>query len=351
MGGQRGRMIPYLDRIQAVTLIQEAQHAGARLHLACKELNITLRTYQRWVQEGSVKADARPTAIRPIPKNKLSQQERNEILSIVNSEEFANCSPNQIVPTLADRKEYIASESTVYRVLRAQGMQNHRGKSKRPESKRPESFVATGPKQVWTWDITWLQGPVLGKYYRLYLIIDIFSRKVVGWEVWESEEAKYAEELIKKTIVKEEIQGSPLVLHSDNGSPMKAATFQVLLEKLGIQKSYSRPRVSNDNPYSEAMFKTLKYQPNYPSRGFRSVEEARTWVTLFVAWYNTIHYHSGLNYVTPEQVHTGIYKEILEERSKVYEAARKKRPERWSKNTRNWEPHQIVALNPIKEEK
>ncbi len=146
-----------------------------------------------------------------------------------------------------------------------------------------------------------------GYYYKLYLILDLFTRKVVGWEVWETEEAKYAEELVKKAVVQEKIQGRPLVLHSDNGSPMKAETFQSLLEKLGIQQSFSRPRVSNDNPYSEAMFRTLKYRTNYPHKGFASLEEAREWAQQFVYWYNHIHLHSGLNFVTPEQCHTGAH--------------------------------------------
>ncbi len=154
-------------------------------------------------------------------------------------------------------------------------MQQHRGRSKRPETKLPESYLATAPNQVWTWDITWLKGPAQGLYYRVYLIIDLFSRKIVGWDIWESEEAKHAETLIKKAVINEKIQGTPLVLHSDNGSPMKASTFQALLEKLGIQSSYSRPRVSNDNPYSESIFRTLKYRPAFPYAGFKTIEDAR----------------------------------------------------------------------------
>ena len=228
-------------------------------------------------------------------------------------------------------------------------MQNHRGRSKKPEGRLPESHLAVAPNQVWTWDITWLKGPVKGLFYRLYLIIDIFSRKIVGWEIWESEEAKHAEDLMKKTIISEKIQGKPLVLHSDNGSPMKAATFQVLLEKLGIQSSYSRPRVSNDNPYSEAMFRTLKYRPEFPYRGFETLEAAREWALRFVNWYNCIHLHSGINFVTPEQCHTGAHIGILKKRKEVYELAKQKHPERWTRSTRDWSAHDSVALNPIKD--
>ena len=198
-------------------------------------------------------------------------------MDVVKKEEFVDLPPSQIVPKLADKSVYIASESTMYRILREEQLQQHRGQTKRPKTKLPESYLATAPNQVWIWDITWLKGPAKCLYYKLYLIIDIFSRKIVGWEVWETEDAAHAGELIKKTIVIEKIHGAPLVLHSDNGSPMKAATFQVLLEKLGVQSSYSRPHVSNDNPYSEAIFRTLKYRPEFPYNGFESIEDARDW--------------------------------------------------------------------------
>jgi len=342
-------MISPSDRKLAVELIQEANHDGARLARACTELNISVRTYERWVSDGDVKEDQRPHALRPEPKNKLTKQERQNILNVVKKEEFVDLPPSQIVPKLADQSIYIASESTMYRILREEQMQQHRGRSKRPEMKLPESYLATAPNQVWTWDITWLKGPVKGLYYKLYLIIDLFSRKIVGWEVWEKEDAAHAEELIKKTIVREKIHGAPLVLHSDNGSPMKAATFQTLLETLGIQSSYSRPRVSNDNPYSEAIFRTLKYRPEFPFNGFESAEKAREWTARFVHWHTHDHQHSGINYVTPEQRHTGVHIDVLKKRHEVYKLAKQKHPERWAGSTRNWRPHESVALNPMKE--
>lgn len=188
-------------------------------------------------------------------------------------------------------------------------MQHHRGRSKKPSQRIPGSHIATAPNQVWTWDITWLNGPVLGLYYRLYLIIDLFSRKIVGWEVWETELSKYAGDLIKKSVIKEKTQGRPLVLHSDNGSPIKAATFQATLETLGIQRSYSRPRVSNDSPYSESIFRTIKYRPEYPEKGFETIESVRDWVVRLVHWHNYEYQHSGINFVTPHQCHTGLYVE------------------------------------------
>lgn len=191
---------------------------------------------------------------------------------------------------------------------------------------------------------------IKGAYFKLYMVIDIFSRFPVGLEVWENEDAIYAEELIKKAVIREKIKGKPLVLHSDNGSPMKDATFQALLEKLGITKSYSRPRVSNDNPYSEAMFRTMKYRSEYPHEGFESLEAAREWAAEFGKWYAYEHQHSGLNFVTPHQAHTGEHIEILAKRKEVYEKAKSKHPERWSRTTRDWSPHQSVALNPMKDQ-
>ena len=343
-------MIRPSDRRLAVELIQEANQNGARIAKACTVLNISVRTYERWVSAGDVLEDQRPHVQRPEPKNKLREEERQEVLEVVKKEEFADLPPSQIVPKLADQSIYIASESTIYRILREENMQQHRGQSKRPKTKLPESYLATAPNQVWTWDITWLKGPVRGFYYRLYLILDLFSRKIVGWDIWDTEEAKYAEELIKKAVINEKIQGAPLVLHSDNGSPMKAATFQVLLEKLGIQSSYSRPRVSNDNPYSEAIFRTLKYRPEFPSDGFKTLEDALTWAAEFVHWHTHEHQHSGIDFVTPEQRHTGVHIEVLNKRKEVYECAKQKHPERWAGPIRNWNPTESVALNPMKDE-
>lgn len=350
MGGPRGRLISDSDRVTAVELINEARTNGCRLKQACDELNISVRTYQRWTQGGEVKKDQRPLLERPTPKNKITEEERKEIIETVNKPEYADLAPSQIVPKLADEGRYIASESTIYKVLKEEKMNTHRGRTSPPVKKETPTHIATAPNQVWTWDITWLNAFIKGQYYKLYLIIDMFSRLIVAYEVWEEEKAELAERLVRKATLSQGIAGRPLVLHSDNGSPMKAATFQATLERLGVQSSFSRPRVSNDNPYSEALFKTMKYRPQYPFKGFKSLEEAREWVGKFVKWYNHDHLHSGINFITPYQRHYGLDKKIMKNRIKVYEKAKAKHPERWTKDIRNWTLPEYVSLNPISEE-
>ena len=257
--------------------------------------------------------------------------------------------PCEIVPALADEGTYIASESTFYRILREEKMQNHRGRSQEPgKHGRPTTYKATAPNQVWTWDITYLNGPVKGLFFYLYLIIDLFSRDIVGWEVWEEESAMHASELIRRTcLLQKRLSTTPLVLHSDNGSPMKGATMLETLYALGITPSNSRPRVSNDNPYSESIFKTLKYRPNYQPKGFESLEEARNWCKLFVHWYRHKHHHSGIKFLTPAERHEGKSEDILARRREVYALAKEKHPERWNgRNTRNWDNIEEAYLNP-----
>ena len=226
-------------------------------------------------------------------------------------------------------------------------MNTHRTRSKPPIKKEPPTHVATASNEVWTWDITWLNASVKGKYYKLYLILDMFSKLIVGHEVWKEETADHAEYLIRKSTLSQGIAGRPLVLHSDNGSPMKAATFLATLEKLGVQSSFSRPRVSNDNPYSESLFKTMEYRPKYPLKGFSSLDEARQWVAKFVSCYNTEHLHSGINFITPYQRHYGLDKAIMNKRTQTYELAKAKHPERWAGSTRDWSLPEYVCLNPM----
>lgn len=344
--GQRGRLISAQDREKAVELISEAVKSGARLFKACERLGIHKRTYNRWVLDGIV--DRRTTCVRPEPKNKLSKEEEKKVLDVVNTEEFSSLAPSQIVPILADRGTYIASESTIYNILKRNQELEHRGRSRKPE-KRPISIhKADKPCQVWTWDITYLNGPIKGQYYYLYLILDMFSRKIVGWEIWKEESANHASELITKAYVQEKIALNirPLILHSDNGSPMKGATMLETLYNLGIIPSRSRPRVSNDNPYSESLFKTLKYRPNYQPKGFDTIGEARLWVQQFVKWYNYEHKHSGLKFISPNERHLGLDKEIFAKRTKVYEEAKSRNPERWAGSIRNWKLNDEVWLNP-----
>ncbi len=305
MGGPRGKLISDSDRIMAVELINEARENGSRLEPACKELGISVRTYQRWTEDGGVKVDQRPLIERPEPKNKLSKTERQEIIKVSNTNDYADLPPSKIVPKLADEGRYIASESSFYRVLKDEKLNTHRTKTKKPVKREPPTHIATAPNQVWTWDITWLRAMIKGEHFKLYLVVDMFSRMIVAHEVWNTENAENSKKLIRKAALSQEIavKDKPLVLHSDNGSPMKGATFLATLEKLGVQSSFSRPRVSNDNPYSESLFKTMKYRPLYPDGGFKDLNKAREWVASFVYWYNHQHLHSGINFITPYQRH------------------------------------------------
>jgi putative transposase len=343
-------MISTPHRQTAVTLINEAVTAGARRAKACAELEISDRTLRRWTKVVQVHADQRPFVPRPEPANKLSAVERTAVLAVCNSEEFASLPPSQIVPKLADQGRYLASESSFYRILRAQGQQHHRGRARPPvRRKPPTSYKASGPCEVWTWDITWMPGPVAGMFFYLYLIVDIFSRKIVGWEVHERESAELAAILIRQVVMAEGCIARPLVLHADNGSPMKGATMKTTMEKLGITASYSRPRVSNDNPFSEALFRTCKYRPNWPTKGFATKADAQAWVKSFASWYNGEHLHSAIRFVTPNGHHAGHDRATLASRTILYANARAQKPERWSGKTRNWQPAGPVWLNPERE--
>ena len=235
-------MISTPDRQTAIALINEAITAGARRAKACAALEISDRTLRRWTKGGQVRPDQRPLVPRPEPANKLSEAERAAVLEACNSKEFSSLPPSQIVPNLADQGLYLASESSFYRILRADGQQHHRGRAK-PAVRRkpPTSYQACAPCQVWTWDITWMPGPVSGMFFYLYLIVDIFSRKIVGWEVHERESADLAAALIRQAVLAEGCIARPLVLHADNGSPMKGATMKVTMEKLGITASLQPP--------------------------------------------------------------------------------------------------------------
>jgi len=343
-------MISTPDRQKAVELIDEARAAGARLKPACQVLGISGRTYQRWTDQGGVRADGRPEADRPLPSNALTDEERQAIVAVCNQPEHASMPPGQIVPKLADEGRYMGSESTFYRVLSDEGQQHHRGRARKPTPPRPPAtHGADEPNTVWCWDITWLPSDIRGRFFFLYLILDLFSRKIVGWEVHETESAVHSSELVQKTAWREDCIDQELVLHGDNGSPIKGQTVQVMLGKLGITASFSRPRVSDDNAFVESVFRTCKYVPHFPQTGFASLEAAREWVHSFVDWYNHQHKHRGINYVTPHQRHTGQDIEILAKRHAVYQKARERHPQRWSRDTRNWSRVGTVWLNPEKE--
>ena len=329
-----------------ITLIDESCTAGARLAEACKILELSPRTVQRWRQDGTVKADGRKAGAQGrVPANKLTAAERNELLVAANAPRFAQLPPSQIVPRLADEGRYLASESSFYRVLREEKQLAHRGKAKAPTHSRPPELVATAPNQLWSWDITYLGTTVKGLYFYLYLIMDLFSRKIVGWEVFAEESAEHAATVFRKAYMREGVAGQLLRLHSDNGSPMKGATMLGALQRLGVVPSFSRPSVSNDNPYSEALFKTVKYHPSFPDKPFDTLQEARQWTAGFERWYNEEHRHSALKFVTPGQRHRGEDHELLRQRKALYTAAKASRPERWSGDYRNWNRPEVVILN------
>jgi putative transposase len=333
----------------AIQMIREAMDQGARQKQACEVMGICSRTLQHWQRAG---LQDKRQQVKKTPSNKLSEQERAAILEVCNRPEFNSQPPKQIVPKLADRGIYMASESSFYRILRDADQLQHRGHTATPNRTKPDAHSADGPNQVWSWDITYLASQLKGAFFYLYLFMDIYSRKIVGWEVYENESSKQAADVLRKTRLAEVMLGQQeVVLHSDNGSPMKGATMLATMQKLGIVPSFSRPSVSNDNPYSESLFKTLKYTPTYPSKPFESVEEARQWVATFVQWYNHSHRHSGIKYVTPDQRHRGEDLAILRQRKRVYEEAKKRNPERWSGATRNWDHESLVRLNPVNEQR
>jgi transposase InsO family protein len=344
-------MISGPDRQHAVELIDEARSKGARLEPACCTLGLTARTYQRWTRGGNLQEDQRPFADRSVPANALTAAEEQAILDVCHRPAFANLPPDQIVVRLLDEESrYMASVSTFYRVLRRHHEVVHRGRARAPKHHaRPTTYHSTAPNQTWSWDCTWLGGPVKGEYYYLVMILDIFSRKIVSWEVFLAESVLNSCTVIERAVLAEKVVNQPQVLHADNGSPFKGATLQEKLHDLNITPSYSRPRVSNDNPYSEAAFRTCKYWPDYPVDGFASVEKARQWVQGFVGWYNHEHRHSGIRFVTPAERHACQDKAILSRRHTLNLAARKANPERWSGKTRNWTPIETVSLNPERE--
>jgi putative transposase len=324
--------------------IEVAVTAGARRAKACEAVGLCVRTLERWRAGKDEDLRCGP---KTMPANKLSNKETQQLLEIANHPEYRDKSPKQIVPELADKGKYIASESTFYRVLHAHGQQQHREKSTAPTKRaKPKAHEATGPNQVWSWDITYMKSSVRGMFFFLYMIVDVWSRKIVGWQVHAEENMELSSRFIREVCWEMKVDPDGIVLHSDNGGPMKGSTMLATLQKLGIVESFSRPSVSNDNPFSESLFRTLKYRPEYPGKPFENIEAARRWVKAFVAWYNTTHLHSGIKFVTPDDRHFGRESEILIKRKAVYQAAKRKNPTRWSGKTRNWDPVETVYLNP-----
>ena len=340
MGGRRGRLTSANDRLLAVQLIDEAVSNGARKIAACRLFNISIRTIQRW--SGANNIDKRKGAKKTVI-GKLTEKEKSKIIKICCSPRFMNETPNKIVPILAEKGIYIASESSFYRVLREANLLKHRHNSRHKRKSEKVEITSTGPNQTWSWDITYLKTDVKGKFYYLYLFIDVWSRMITGWEIHETECGKTAAEMMYAICAEHNIPQNTLILHSDNGSPMKSANMLAALQNLGVAPSNSRPRVSDDNAYSESLFKTLKYTAGYP-KYFKELSQANDWVGKFVEWYNNEHRHSMIGYVTPKQRHTGKDKEILEIRKRTYQEAKKRNPNRWKNRIRDWDKKEIVSL-------
>lgn len=327
-------------------LITVAVDKGALRKEACAAFGLDARTVQRWRRDPD--ADDRRTTPRHRAHNQFTEQHNTALIELMNSPPFRNLSPKEIVPLLADDGRFVASESTLYRLLRKHKLLAHRTKAKpRTPRHRPRELVATGPNQVWSWDITYLHSSVLARYFFLYLVVDVWSRKIVGWAIHDHESGELAADLVTATCVREGVERDRLVLHSDNGGPMKHGTLYATLTVLGVAVSHSRPHVSNDNPFSESLFRTLKYCTQFPANGkFATIELAREWMMRFDTWYNHVHLHSAIRYVTPAQRHDRLDIAILAKRTAVYEAARKAHPERWSGKTRDWSYIEKVVLNP-----
>ena len=308
----------------------ETAHSGISIASACRVLSLSRATFYRGRNANPVVETA---VLRPcrVPGRGLSVLEQERVLDELHSERFMDLAPPQVYATLLDEGNYLCSISTMYRLLRKRGevVERRRLRAHTP-AKRPE-LLATGPNQVWSWDITKLKGPRKWSYYYLYVILDVFSRCVVGWCIAERENAQIAEALIQETVLREGIQPGMLTIHADRGSAMTSTTVAELLIDLGVTKSHSRPHTSNDNPFSESHFKTMKYRPQVPDR-FESVEEARALFRDLFCWYNHQHRHSGLALLSPATVHAGKGEGAIKARGKVLDAAYATHPERFVKN-------------------
>ena len=300
-----------------------AQDVGVKS--ACDALAVARSSFYRWRDR-----DNTPTYdhCRPVSPLALTDDERRDVLDILHDERFVDQAPREVYAALLDEGRYLCSVRTMYRILEEnQEARERRNQLRHPSYKKPE-LLATAPNQVWSWDITKLKGPVKWTYYYLYVILDIFSRYVVGWMVATREKSALAKKLIEQSCEKQGIKQDQLIIHADRGSSMTSKPVALLLADLGVTKSHSRPYVSNDNPYSESQFKTMKYRPDFPGR-FGCLEDSRSFCQIFFTWYNTEHYHSGIGYLAPEDVHYGRAQQIIKERETVLKAAFEKYPNRF----------------------
>lgn len=318
--------------------------AGARLWAACDAVGIHPRTFRRWRSDPI----DRRAACRKTNRRALSEEERSRIVEICCSPKYRDVTPPEIVARLAEEGTYIASARTFYRVLKEAGKLHHRGNTRPPRTPyKPPELKATGPDQVYSWDITWIPSLVRGIFWYAYVIVDVWSREIVGWSIHHEEHERHAKVLFEQLRRRRNLSGT--WLHADNGNPMKGATFAVWLATLGMFLSHSRPLVKNDNPYIESFFKTLKYHAAYPRR-FETIEAAREWFADFIDWYNTTHRHSGIGYVTPQQRRSGASSELFRRRNETLRAAWEMHPERFPKTgPRFWRESRVVYLNPSAE--
>jgi putative transposase len=304
--------------MSAVTQLSECVGVSA----ACRALGVPRSSFYR---ARHPKRDPKP---RPTPERALQPEEKEQVLQVLNSEPFQDSAPREVYATLLDQGTYLCSWRTMYRILNERQLVcERRNQLRHPTYTKPE-LLATAPNQLWSWDITKLRGPVKWTYYYLYVLLDVYSRYVPGWLIAECESARLAKQLIAETCAKQGIVPDQLTLHADRGSAMKSKSVALLLADLGVTKTHSRPYVSDDNPYSEAQFKTMKYRPDYPDR-FGSIQDARAWARPFFYWYNHEHYHTGLALLTPATVHYGQAQAVLERRQETLQAAYAAHPERF----------------------
>jgi len=311
-------------------MIQTAEELAASVGVAaaCTVLAVPRSSLYRTRLTTPEPTKAVDLPARPAPPRALSLAEKAQVRDLLNSERFQDAAPRAVYAALLDEDRYLCSVSTMYRILTEHAeVRERRNQLRHPAYQKPE-LLATGPNQVWSWDITKLRSPSKGVYYYLYVLIDIYSRYVVGWMIAEVEAAELAEQLIAETCAKQGVPPTQLTIHADNGSPMIAKSVAILLTDLGVAKSHSRPHVSNDNPYSEAQFKTLKYRPDYPER-FGCLADARSWGRAFFNWYNHQHHHTGLGLLTPADVHAGRGETVRQQRQVVLQQAFQAHPERF----------------------
>jgi putative transposase len=303
----------------------ESLAKAVNVQQACAALAVSRASFYRWQDRTEDDRKERPRSVPPLA---LYGEEEKAVLEILHSDRFVDQAPLEIYNTLLDEGNYLCSVRTMYRILeKHKEVKERRNQLTHSNYQKPE-LLANAPNQLWSWDITKLKGPVKWTYYYLYVIIDVFSRYVVGWMVAHRELSSLAQKLIEQTCEKQNILPGQLTIHADRGSSMKSKPVAFLMADLGITKSHSRPYVSNDNPYSESQFKTLKYRPEFPER-FGAIVDARLFCHPYFRWYNSEHYHSGIGFLTPEDVHYGRAEQIVKERQAVLNAAYEKLPKRF----------------------